>query len=216
MSDPIENTATISSEQLSNLTSQTDEIVKKYESTSEAVQSELTTINNAIETWEKAAPALYAMRKRLTLVQDILSGKRSVDKIISEGEGKTDKVKTEKKKKKTFVKRKSDIITDEVIEKIRDFIAESEDYKKSKEIYQYLRNHELIAEFKGDVPEKTFAIALSRVDQDLIVFNRKPTVAAWGLKDFGSEAHARRKQLKSSVRKEAGTRVFSSAKELAA
>ena len=139
MSEPTENTNTIiSSDQLNELTLTTTEIVKKYDSTTEAVNEELEAVTTAIETWEKNAPALYAMRKRLTLIQEILSGKRSVDKIVAT-DAKVDKPKTDKKRKKTFIKRKSDIITDEVVTKIRDFISETEEYRKSKDIYKYLR-----------------------------------------------------------------------------
>lgn len=202
--------AEVSTDQLNNLVESTTELVKKYDSTVEAVHEELSQLNSAIDTWEKLSPKLYMMRKRLTLIDEILSGKRSVDSLTGVQIGKAAKVVAEKtKKKKAFIKRKSEILTDSVIEEIRDFIAQDDEYKKAKDIYKYLRKHELISEFKGDSPERTFSIALSRVDQDLIVYNAKPSVMAWGLKDFGSDAHERRKALKGSVRNEAGTKVFS-------
>jgi hypothetical protein len=201
--------ADISTEQLTDFVQTTEGIVKKYDSTTEALRSELAVLNHAIETWEKLSPKLYVMRKRLTLIDEILSGKRSVDVIAAAPLGKAPKAKDESKKKKAFIRRKSDIITDSVVEEIRDYIAQDDEYKKAKDIYRFLRKHELIPEFKGDVPERTFSIALSRVDQNLIEYNGKASIMAWGLKDFGSEAHARRKTLKGSVRNEEGTKVFS-------
>ncbi|MBS1903228.1 MAG: hypothetical protein JSS75_05960 [Bacteroidetes bacterium] len=202
--------AEVSTDQLNNLVESTTELVKKYDSTGEAVHEELAQLNSAIDTWEKLSPKLYMMRKRLTLIDEILTGKRSVDSLTGVQIGKAAKVVAEKtKKKKAFIKRKSEILTDSVIEEIRDYIAQDDEYKKAKDIYKYLRKHELIPAFNGDSPERTFSIALSRVDQDLIMYNAKPSIMAWGLKDFGSDAHERRKALKGSVRNEAGTKVFS-------
>jgi hypothetical protein len=196
--------------QLQDLTQQTNDIVNRYDSAAQAIQQELAVLNSCIETWEKLSPKLYVMRKRLTLIDEILSGKRSVDVLTGVPIGKAgQKVEEKKKKKKAFIRRKSDIITDSVIEEIRDFIAQDDEWKKAKDIFKYLRKHELIPEFKGEVPERTFSIALSRVDQDLIQYNGKASIMAWGLKDFGSEAHARRRALKGSVRNEAGTKVYS-------
>jgi hypothetical protein len=207
-----EDRATLTPDQLNELTESTEQISKSFTDSTSAIKEELELINKAITTWEKIVPQLYLKRKRLLLCDDLLSGKRNIDNLSSTG---LNAEKPEKKKRgpakgtKTFVRRKSEVLTDEVIGKIRDFISQDENYHKSKEIYAYLVENNLIAAFPGDTPERAFAIALSRVDQDQIQYNNHYAILAWGLPDFGTPEHARRKTLKNTVRGDRGTRVSS-------
>jgi hypothetical protein len=206
------DTATITPDQLNALTESTEQFTKSFTDSTSAIKEELELINKAITTWEKIVPQLYLKRKRLLLCDDLLSGKRNIDNLSSGGLA-TEK--PEKKKRgpakgtKTFVRRKSEILTDEVIGKIKDFISQDENYHKSKEIYAYLIENNLIPPFPGDTPERAFAIALSRVDQDQLQYNNHYSILAWGLPDFGTPEHARRKTLKNTVRGDRGTRVSS-------
>jgi hypothetical protein len=198
--------------QLHELSGSADTIVQSFANTSDTVKAELDKVTHAIDTWERLAPKLYFMKKRLTVIHEILNGKRDIESILSAGQTEE---KPEKKKrgpqkgKKAFIRRKSDILTDEVIEKIKDFISQDEDYHKSKEIYSYLTSNNIIPPYPGNTPDRVFAISLSRVDQDLIKYNNHYSIMAWGLPDFGTPEHARRKALKNSVKGKEGTRVSS-------
>src|SRR5205085_11439316 len=105
-------------------------------STTDTIKAELDRVTTAIDTWERLAPKLYFMKKRLTVIHEILNGKRDIESILA---GPAQEEKAEKKKrgpqkgKKAFIRRKSDILTDEVIEKIKEFIGRDEEYHKSKE-----------------------------------------------------------------------------------
>ena len=199
-------------QELTDLINQTENIQVTFADTLSAIKGELEVVNRAINTWEKIVPHLYVMRKRLTVCEELFSGKRNLD-LISTGAASEDQ--PEKKKRgpakgtKTFVRRKSEILNDEVLEKIKDFISQDENYHKSKEIYQYLVENNIIAPFPGDTPERAFAIALSRVDQDILTYNNHYSILAWGLPDFGTPEHSRRKALKNSIRGDKGTRVSS-------
>ena len=203
----------ISMEFLEELTSETSPLTKKYSDTTEAIKSELESVSNAIETWEKIAPQLYHIRKRLIVCDELLSGKRDVESIsaipILEGVSEKKKRGPQKGVKKAFIRRKSDILTDAVIGKIRDFISSDEDYHKAKEIYGYLTEHSIIPPYSGATPDRVFAIALSRVEQDELKYNNHYSIMAWGLPDFGTPEHARRKALKQSAKGKEGTRVSS-------
>lgn len=207
-----ENLSDLSSQELSELTELTANIPRRFADSSSAIKGELETVIAAIDTWEKIAPQLYQIKKRLIACDELLSGKRDVDSssTASSAEGTPEKKKRGPAKgTKTFIRRKSEILHDGVIEKIRDFISADESYHKSKEIYKHLTDNDIIQPFPGDTPDRAFAISLSRVDQDLIQYNNHYTIMAWGLPDFGSPEHARRKSLKSTVRGEKGTRVSS-------
>jgi hypothetical protein len=201
-----------STEQIKEITELTASLPERYADSTTAIKGELATVIHAIETWEKLAPQLYMMRKRLSVIDEILSGKRNVEAISSLP---SSDAQPEKKKRgpakgsRVFTKKKSDILTDEVIDKIREFIASDESYHKAKDIYGYLVRNNIIAPFPGDTPERAFAIGLARVDQDVLKYNDHYTVMAWGLPDFGSPEHARRKALKSSSRGDSGTRIKS-------
>jgi hypothetical protein len=208
------DTATITPDQLNTLTESTEQFTKSIADSTAAIKEELELINKAITTWEKIVPQLYLKRKRLLLCDELLSGKRNVDTLSSNnGIGGDDQPERKKrgpaKGTKVFVRRKSEILTDEVIGKIRDFIGQDENYHKSKEIYQYLIENNIIQPFPGETPERAFAIALSRVDQDQLQYNNHYSILAWGLPDFGTSEHARRKALKNTVRGDRGTRVSS-------
>ena len=201
--------ANTSPDQLNDLITSTESVTQSITDSHSAIKQEIEAVNRAIETWEKLAPQLYLMRKRLSICEELLSGKRKVESILSESEKGDQKKRKPSKTTKTFVRKKSDILTDEVIEKIRKYIAADEEYHKSKDIYQYLVREKIITPFPGPKPEHAFAIALSRVDQTLIKYNDNYNIMAWGLPDFGSHEHLRRKALTSSVRNEKGTRVAS-------
>lgn len=204
----------VTNDEIVEITQLTETIPQRYADTATAIKGELATVTHAIDTWERLAPQLYMMKKRLTVIDEIVSGKRNIESIAALP---SSDAQPEKKKRgpakgtKTFVKKKSDILTDEVIEKIRDYIAKDQEYHKAKDIYNYLRSQEIIAPFSGPKPEHAFAIALSRVDQDLIKYNEHYTIMAWGLPDYGTPEHERRKLLVStnSLRSEKGTRVSS-------
>jgi hypothetical protein len=199
-------------DQLFELTELTEKIPQGFADTSEALKAELNSVTTAINTWERLAPKLYFMKKRLLVIDEILSGKRDVESIlsVSAAEDKPEKKKRGPQKgKKAFIRRKSDILNDNVIEKIRDFISIDEEYHKSKEIYAYLVQNNLIPPYPGNTPDRVFAISLSRVDQDDIKYNNHYSIMAWGLPDFGTPEHARRKALKQSVKGKEGTRVSS-------
>jgi hypothetical protein len=206
-----EETEIIPQEQLYDLTGSADNVVQGFTNTTETIKAELDKISTAIDTWERLAPKLYFMKKRLLVIHEILSGKRDIESILtSPTEDKPEKKKRGPQKgKKAFIRRKSEILTDSVIEKIRDFIAQDEDYHKSKEIYAYLLNNNIIQPFSGNTPDRVFAITLSRVDQDLVKYNNHYSIMAWGLPDFGTPEHARRKALKNSVKGKDGTRISS-------
>src|SRR5258708_1595048 len=164
-----EQVETIPQNQLYELVGSADNVMLGFAGTTDTIKAELDRVTAAIDTWERLAPKLYFMKKRLTVIHEILSGKRDIESILtSPGEEKPEKKKRGPQKgKKAFIRRKSDILTDEVIEKIKDFISQDEDYHKSKEIYAYLINNNLIQAFPGNTPDRVFAITLSRVDQDL-------------------------------------------------
>ncbi len=210
------NAPEVSSNELTEMTTIIANIPKAYTDSTTAIQEELEIVNNAISTWERVAPQLYQIRKRLLVCEELLSGKRNIDSV-SALVSKEDK--PEKKKRgpakgtKVFIRRKSEKLNDAVLEKIRDHIASDENYHKSKEIYSYLIENKIIDGYPGLTPDRAFAIALSRVDQDLIKYNNHYTIMAWGLPDFGTPEHARRKALKSTVRGEKGTRISSYGKE---
>jgi len=206
-----EENQTIPQEQLHELTGSADNVVQGFANTTDTIKAELDKISAAIDTWERLAPKLYFMKKRLLVIHEILSGKRDIESILAAPvEEKLEKKKRGPQKgKKAFIRRKSDILTDEVIEKIRDFIAQDEDYHKSKEIYSYLTNNNIIPPYPGNTPDRVFAISLSRVDQDLVKYNNHYSIMAWGLPDYGTPEHARRKALKNSVKGKDGTRVSS-------
>ncbi len=206
------DTEDTSTEQIKELTELTASIPERYADSTTAIKGELATVLHAIETWEKLAPQLYMMRKRLTVVDEILNGKRNVEAIsaLPSADSQPEKKKRGPAKgSRVFTKKKSDILTDEVIDKIREFIASDESYHKAKDIYGHLVRNNIIAAFPGDTPERAFAIGLARVDQDVLKYNDHYTVMAWGLPDFGTPEHARRKALKSSSRGDSGTRVKS-------
>lgn len=206
------DTDSTSTEQITEITELTASLPERYADSTTAIKGELATVIHAIETWEKLAPQLYMMRKRLSVIDEILSGKRNVEAITALPSADSQ---PEKKKRgpakgsRVFTKKKSDILTDEVIDKIREYIASDESYHKAKDIYGYLVRNNIIAAFPGDTPERAFAIGLARVDQDVLKYNDHYTVMAWGLPDFGTPEHARRKALKSSSRGDSGTRVKS-------
>ncbi len=207
-----ESQSEITADQLVVLTETTTNIPKTFANSTSAIKGELEIVIAAIETWERIAPKLYQIKKRLLVCDELLSGKRDVESVsaMPSMEDKPAKKKRGPAKgTKVFVRRKSEILTDAVIEKIRDFISSDESYHKSKEIYQHLVNNNIIAAYPGDTPDRAFAIGLSRVDQNLITYNNHYTIMAWGLPDFGTPEHARRKTLKNTVRGEKGTRVSS-------
>jgi len=206
-----EEVETVPQNQLYELTGSADNVVQGFADTTDTIKAELERVSNAIDSWERLAPKLYFMKKRLTVIHEILSGKRDIESILAvAAEDKPEKKKRGPQKgKKAFIRRKSEILTDEVIEKIKDFISQDEDYHKSKEIYAYLINNNLVQPFPGNTPDRVFAITLSRVDQDLIKYNNHYSIMAWGLPDFGTPEHARRKALKNSVKGKEGTRVSS-------
>ena len=206
-----EEVETMPQNQLNEITGSADSVVQGFTDTTETIKAELERVTNAIDSWERLAPKLYFMKKRLTIIHEILSGKRDIESILStQSEDKPEKKKRGPQKgKKAFIRRKSEILTDEVIENIKDFISQDEDYHKSKEIYAYLVNNNLVQPFPGNTPDRVFAITLSRVDQDLIKYNNHYSIMAWGLPDFGTPEHARRKALKNSVKGKEGTRVSS-------
>lgn len=202
----------LTNQELKELTELTASIPQRFADSSSAIKGELETVIAAINTWEKIAPQLYQIKKRLVACDELLSGKRDFESASSLGaaDGAPEKKKRGPAKgTKTFIRRKSEILNDGVIEKIRDFISADETYHKSKEIYKYLIDNDIIDSFPGDTPDRAFAISLSRVDQDLVKYNNHYTIMAWGLPDFGTPEHARRKALKSTVRGEKGTRVSS-------
>lgn len=201
----------IASDQLIELTEITEKVPQNFANTSDALKSELNAVISAIDTWERLAPKLYFIKKRLTIIDEILTGKRDVESILAVStEEKTEKKKRGPQKgKKAFIRRKSEVLNDNVIDKIREFISADEDYHKSKEIYAHLINNNLIPPYPGNTPDRVFAISLSRVDQDEIKYNNHYSIMAWGLPDFGTPEHARRKALKQSVKGKEGTRVSS-------
>jgi hypothetical protein len=205
----------IPQDQLIALTGSAENITQSFTSTTDAIKSELDKVIAAIDTWERLAPKLYFMKKRLTVIHEIMNGKRDIEAIIAApAEEKVEKKKRGPQKgKKAFIRRKSEILTDEVIEKIKDFIGQDEDYHKSKEIYTYLTSNNIIPPYPGNTPDRVFAISLSRVDQDLIKYNNHYSIMAWGLPDYGTPEHARRKALKNSVKGKDGTRVSSYGKK---
>jgi hypothetical protein len=206
----------ITSQQLQELTESTLNIPKTFADTTSAIKGELEIVVEAINTWERIAPNLYQIRKRLQICDELLSGKRNVEAIAAlpnAGEKPERKKRGPAKGTKTFVRRKSEVLNDEVIAKIRDFIARDQNYHKSKEIYSYLVDNNIIAPFPGDTPDRAFAIALSRVDQNEIKYNNHYSIMGWGLPDFGTPEHERRKTLASTVRGERGTRVASYGRE---
>jgi hypothetical protein len=206
-----EEVETIPQNQLHELTGSADTVVQSFADTTDTIKSELERVSAAIDTWERLAPKLYFMKKRLTVIHEIISGKRDIESILAApSEEKPEKKKRGPQKgKKAFIRRKSDILTDAVIEKIKDFISQDEDYHKSKEIYAYLIDNNLIQPYPGNTPDRVFAISLSRVDQDMVKYNNHYSIMAWGLPDFGTPEHARRKALKNSVKGKEGTRVSS-------
>jgi len=200
------------SEQLEELTIAAERIPQTFASSTDAMKAELQAVTTAIDTWERLAPKLYFIKKRLTVIDEILSGKRDIESILSTpaiDEKPEKKKRGPQKGKKAFIRRKSDILTDGVIEKIREFIAGDEEYHKSKEIYSYLINNNIIPPYPGNTPDRVFAISLSRVDQDEIKYNNHYSIMGWGLPDYGTPEHARRKALKQSVKGKEGTRVSS-------
>ncbi|MEI8134962.1 MAG: hypothetical protein WCH46_07780 [bacterium] len=203
--------------ELMEITSAAEGMTQHFASTTDVLKAELERVSTAIDTWERLAPKLYFMKKRLIVIHDILSGKRDIESIVAppQAEEKSDKKKRGPKKgsNKVFIRRKSDILTDAVIEKIKEFIARDEDYHKSKEIYAYLIDNNLIPPYDGKTPDRMFAISLARVDQDLIKYNNHFSIMAWGLPDFGTPEHARRKALKNSAKGREGTRVSSYGRE---
>jgi hypothetical protein len=207
-----EDVETIPQDQLIELTGSAENITHSFANTTDTIKAELDKVTAAIDTWERLAPKLYFMKKRLLVIHEIISGKRDIESILSaSAEEKPEKKKRGPQKggKKAFIRRKSEILNDSVIEKIKDFIAQDEDYHKSKEIYAYLINNNIIQSFPGNTPDRVFAITLSRVDQDLVKYNNHYSIMAWGLPDFGTPEHARRKALKNSVKGKDGTRVSS-------
>ena len=203
---------TITAEQLEILTDATEKIPQSFVNSTIALKSELDAVISAINTWERLAPKLYFMKKRLLVVDEILSGKRDIEAILAvpATEEKPERKKRGPQKgKKAFIRRKSDILNGEVIDKIRDFISTDEEYHKSKEIYSYLVDNNILQPYPGATPDRVFAISLSRVDQDEIKYNNHYSIMAWGLPDFGTPEHARRKALKQSVKGKEGTRVSS-------
>ncbi len=212
-SNQAEEITKISVELLEELTEQTEKIPRVFADTTDAIKGELEAVTAAIETWEKIAPRLYHIKKRLLICDELLSGKRDVDSIsamhVAEDKPEKKKRGPQKGAKKAFIRRKSEILNDGVIEKIREFIASDEDFHKSKEIYSYLINNNIIPPYPGNTPDRVFAISLSRVDQDEIKYNNHYATMAWGLPDFGTPEHARRKALKQSVKGKEGTRVSS-------
>ncbi len=205
----------IASDQLIELSEMTEKIPQNFANTSDALKAELSTVISAIDTWERLAPKLYFIKKRLTVIDEILTGKRDVESILSASvEDKQEKKKRGPQKgKKAFIRRKSDVLNENVIDKIREFISTDEEYHKSKEIYAHLVNNNLIPPYPGNTPDRVFAISLSRVDQDEIKYNNHYSIMAWGLPDFGTPEHARRKALKQSVKGKEGTRVSSYGKK---
>lgn len=203
----------INSDELNELTQATEKIPQTFSNTNDALKAELNSVITAIDTWERIAPKLYFIKKRLTVIDEIMSGKRDVESILSVpmAEEKAEKKKRgpQKGAKKAFIRRKSEILNDEVIGKIRDFISTDEEYHKSKEIYSYLIDNNIIPPYQGNTPDRVFAISLSRVDQDELKYNNHYSIMAWGLPDFGTPEHARRKALKHSVKGKEGTRVSS-------
>lgn len=213
---PTGHNTTVSAQDLAEMTEVISEVPKKFTDTSSAIKDELEIVNNAINTWERIAPQLYQIRKRLLVCEELLSGKRNIESVqplVNKNEIVEKKKRGPAKGTKVFIRRKSEKLNDAVLEKIRDYIASDENYHKSKEIYSYLIENKIIDGYPGLTPDRAFAIALSRVDQDLIKYNNHYTIMAWGLPDFGTPEHARRKTLKSTVRGEKGTRVSSYGKE---
>lgn len=211
-----EDHGNITPQHLDALTDSTASITNRFADATAAIKGELEIVVQAINTWERMAPQLYQMRKRLQVAEELLSGKRKVESISAlpaEGEKKEKKKRGPAKGTKTFVKKKSDILTDAVLEKIRDYIALDQEYHKSKDIYHYLLENNIIQPFGGPKPEHAFAIALARVDQNVIKYNDHYTIMAWGLPDFGTPEHLRRKALTGSARGEKGTRVTSYGRE---
>ena len=210
------NGTDVSTNELIEMTEIIANIPKAYTDSTTAIQEELEIVSNAIATWEKVAPQLYQIRKRLLVCEELLSGKRNIESVqplINKAEVAEKKKRGPAKGTKVFIRRKSEILNDAVLEKIKEFIASDENYHKSKEIYYFLVENKIIDGYPGLTPDRAFAISLSRVDQDVIKYNNHYTIMAWGLPDFGTPEHARRKTLKSTVRGEKGTRVSSYGKE---
>jgi hypothetical protein len=202
----------ITSDQLEELTQVAEKIPQSFASSTDAMKAELSAVIAAIDTWERLAPKLYFIKKRLTVIDEIMSGKRDIESILSTpvSEEKPERKKRGPQKgKKAFIRRKSEILNDNVIDKIRDLISIDEEYHKSKEIYSYLINNNIIPPYPGNTPDRVFAISLSRVDQNEIKYNNHYSIMAWGLPDFGTPEHARRKALKQSVKGKEGTRISS-------
>lgn len=106
------------------------------------------------------------------------------------------------RKKRIYGKRKkikSDIITDYVIDKIVELIHTDEKYYRATDIYEYLVAKKFIdpETIPGDPNRRKqqFGRMLERIDQDKLVYNNRYNIRAWGLPDFGTEAHERRKAL---------------------
>ena len=86
----------ISVELLEELTTETEKIPRVFADTTDAIKGELEAVTAAIETWEKIAPRLYHIKKRLLICDELLSGKRDVDSISAM---KSTEDKPEKKKR---------------------------------------------------------------------------------------------------------------------
>src|ERR1051325_6420017 len=91
-----EEVESISQNQLHELTGSADTVDQSFANTSDTVKAELDKVINAIDTWERLAPKLYFMKKRLTVIHEILSGKRDIESILSAGQTED---KPEKKKR---------------------------------------------------------------------------------------------------------------------
>ena len=71
------------SEQLEELTQAAEKIPQTFASSTDAMKAELQAVSTAIDTWERLAPKLYFIKKRLTVIDEILSGKRDIESILS-------------------------------------------------------------------------------------------------------------------------------------
>lgn len=182
---------------------------------------ELDTHRLVRKTIEDNLPGIDERIKQLEMSIELLSGKHKMDTlqalmarpVPTQTLNRTEDLPKKEKQHKAFIRRKSEIITDYVVGKIADYIGTDETYKKAKDIYEYLLVNGYIKkeDFGGDLPHRTFSIGLARVDQQVIKYFDDSRIMAWGLLDFGSPEHARRKALKNTLRatNPPGTRITS-------
>lgn len=207
-------------DQLLNFASIIEDLPESFDQVRKQQIEELDTHKLVRKTIEDNLPGIDERIRQLEMSIQLLSGKQNMETLqvllarptITQTLNREIEPKKEKKTK-AFIRRKSEIITDYVVEKIAEYIGSDETYKKAKDIYEYLiiNGHIKKEDFGGDLPHRTFSIGLSRVDQNLIKYNDHYGVMAWGLLDFGSPEHARRKALKNTLRQTnpPGTRIAS-------